>query len=95
MLPTKCKIATTLLVLGFFVTLGGALPQFLAESPKKPEPPPADANTKGAASKLTPVMVQDFEKPASPPNGVGRQHPQRERLGPVVDRSPARRRSSA
>lgn len=47
MLPTKCKIATTLLVLGFFVTLSGALPRFLAESPKKPEPPPADANTKG------------------------------------------------
>ncbi len=67
MLPTKCKIATTLLVLGFFVTLSGALPRFLAESPKKPEPPPADANTKGAASKLTSVVVQDFEKPASLP----------------------------
>ena len=41
----------------------------------------AGAAPKGESSELTPVMVQDFEKASSPPDGVGRQHPQRECLG--------------
>ncbi len=39
----------------------------------------------------TPVMVQDFEKAPPAADGVGRQHPERECLGPALDRSAARR----
>jgi hypothetical protein len=68
MLHTNCKGATTMLIAaGFLTMLSIAIPQFSATRVRGQELKTADTKRKAEPSKLTPVMIQDFEKGPSLP----------------------------
>ncbi len=66
LLLSRAQMGTLIgLALGFFMVFSTAQPCFLAENSTEQAAPSADARREGEPAKLTPVLVQDFEK-ASP-----------------------------
>src|SRR5260370_3898188 len=67
MLLANCRCATTMwIAAGFLTMLRIAIPEFSAGRVRGQESKTTDTKRKAEPSKLTPVMIQDFEKVPSP-----------------------------